>query len=199
MINKVHKSRSFIFYGALFICLLISCDFKKHPSIDHKVILEKSSHLLNNDYALYYKTIPRDTLSKYLGNDFSMDSVRFILPPSDSLSLLFTNKKLNQLLGKLNQYEALGIDSLSGVTFPFVNSDQIPDHVKSRGPYLNNPSYYDVAFFSTPLISNNQAIVFKDSYGHQMQIYFFVKNENWELLEIGDVNTEYGDIIKREN
>jgi len=172
------------------ICFGIQCQ------VDEVTMEEKESFLsvvindvIHKDFmAVYHRTFPRDSVLKYLDNGFSIQQVRFMIQPPDSLSLIFNDDTFRKLNQQINNYDHITIPEEINSQIPIVSGTEIPLSIRMSTPPDPDRKlkFLDVGFFSTPIVSDSTGIVLYTNYSNDiagLRVLFYVKtNGKWKYL-----------------
>ena len=189
------KPYELIFLVAL-IFNVIGCDSRREEIAQVEILENFTSNLTSEDYPIFFQTMPQEKVSKYLGKGFDLKYVFFISQP-DSLEYYFSDKVMSKLIQKVNRYEQISITNEMASEHKLVSDEEIPDFIKGTSipPTFNYQGFWNVYFLSIPIIYNNRAIVFTDSYGEKgigIGIRFYIRgndDEEWKLFAGGAVHS----------
>lgn len=184
------------FYLVLVVILSVKCTNLQPDIQQNKELLEEFIGTLSDDnHPIFHQTMTQKRVSRYLGEGFSLGNIFFISETPDSLDNYFNDEIIANLTENFKDYKELTITEELAQGHRVVKEDEIPEFVKDKSipPPFNYSGFTNVLFVSTPVISNNRAVMFLDTYGSPfigISVYFYVRNNRnsaWKMVGGGIV------------
>jgi len=181
--NSVKK----ILFGAGILVCFVSCSGSLGPSQQQKDVLKVSAdRFLDERRVLFHKTFDNDVVIRVLGESLNNELLtRNPLSKNADLDSLFDEQTFIKLNRAFKNYQSLNLDSLNVELGELVTDEQIPDYVRDQSPVPNWEVDFDsVLYLSTPIVSDNRAIVLASRSGFMTGIHFFIKEEGkWKWVD----------------
>ena len=188
---------SIINFSLLLILLTGSGCATKFEIQEHEELLKRYLETFHSDdHPVYFQTISQEKISNYLGDGFSLQHVFYLVDSPDSLKIIFNEKVISGLVENVRHYNSIPITEELAQGHRVIREEEIPDFVKdeTNPPPFNYTGFTNVYFLSTPIISDNRAIIFVDTYGPTtvgITMYFFIrdsKQSDWKQIGGGSVH-----------
>lgn len=195
--TKMNRTITHFFYAAILVLFGVQCSNSQYDIQENEKLIKEYVGLPSeDDYPVFHQTMSKKKVSQYIGEGFLLKEVFFIVETPDSLNHYFNKEVVSNLIENIRNYRVISITDESSNGHRVVTNKEIPEYVMDRTvpPPFNYTGFTNVLFISTPLISDNRAILIHDTYGSNVVgigISFFLKKnqENtWKLYASGSVH-----------
>ena len=193
----MNRAITHFLYAAILVLFGVQCSNSQYDIQENEKLLKEYAEMLSgDDYPFFYQTMSKEKVSGYLGEGFLLEEVFFLSDRPDSLNHYFNDEVVSNLIENVGDYRVLDITEELTRGHRIVTNEEIPEFVKDRSvpPPFNYTGFTNVLFVSTPIISNNRAILIHDTYGKNalgIGISFFLKmnpENEWKLYASGTVH-----------
>lgn len=195
--TKMNRIITHFFYAAFLVLFGVQCSNSQYDIQENEKLLKEYVRMLSeDDYPVFHQTMSKEKVSEYIGEGFLLEEVFFIPDRPDSLNHYFNDEVVSNFIDNVGGYRVLDITEELTKGHRVVTNEEIPEFVKDRNVPLpfNYSGFTNVLFISTPIISNNRAILIHDTYGSNgvgIGISFFMKknqDNTWKLYASGSVH-----------
>lgn len=176
----------------ILLLFLIACKPStiENPESTNEILnLYANKNVMDNEFIFYKSMRSINQFKRIVEHPATMESFTQVFDPVIDVQIdtLISIEELNQFNMKLENYYSVKWDQDVSANLPIINKDDIPDFHFEGGIPRKGGEIMTVHYISTPIISNELAIIFfskiTDPHDASSGYYLFLKRNNtWEIV-----------------